>query len=103
MACYDFDYAIQMLHQAIDFAEIEHDFVPLRKWVNEVERSGKELEAIENRLGLPTGQGVLLAILQSVSEGATLPVDAAEQIGLWMMNGQMPVPKVETVPQLQFA
>jgi hypothetical protein len=36
MACHDFNYAILLLRQAIDFAEIKHDFVPLRKWVNEV-------------------------------------------------------------------
>jgi hypothetical protein len=34
MACYDMDYALQRLRDAIDFAEIEHDFVPLRKWAN---------------------------------------------------------------------
>ena len=39
MACYDFDYAMQMLRQSINLAEIEHDFVPLRKWANEVEQS----------------------------------------------------------------
>jgi hypothetical protein len=43
MAFYDFDYAMQILRQAIDFAEIEHDFVPLRKWVNEVARSDHEI------------------------------------------------------------
>jgi hypothetical protein len=31
MACYNFDNAILLLRQAVDFAEIEHDFVPLRK------------------------------------------------------------------------
>jgi hypothetical protein len=36
MACHDLNYAILLLRQAIDFAEIKHDFVPLRKWVNEV-------------------------------------------------------------------
>jgi hypothetical protein len=76
MACYDFDYAIQRLRQAIDFAEIEHDFVPLRKWVNEVEQSGHGLEAIETRLNLPTGQDVLLANLQSVAAGAVTPEEA---------------------------
>jgi hypothetical protein len=40
MACYDFDYAIRSLRQAIVFAEIEHDFIPLRKWANEVEHPG---------------------------------------------------------------
>jgi hypothetical protein len=43
MACYDFDYAIQSLRQVIDFAEIEHDLIPLRKWANEVEHSVHEL------------------------------------------------------------
>jgi hypothetical protein len=39
MASYEFDYAIHLLRQAIDFAEIERDFVPLRKLANEVELS----------------------------------------------------------------
>lgn len=55
MACYDFDYAVQPLSQAIDFAEIEHDFVPLRKWVNEVEEFFHGLEAIETKLNQPAG------------------------------------------------
>ena len=40
MASYDFDYAIELLRQAIDFAEIERDFIPLRKWANKVKLSG---------------------------------------------------------------
>ena len=36
MACYDFNYTVQLLRHAVDFAEIEHDFAPLRKLVNEV-------------------------------------------------------------------
>ena len=55
MTSYDFDYAILLLRQAIDFAEIEHDFVPLRKWVNEVEQSGHEMGAVDGRLNLPAG------------------------------------------------
>ena len=43
MACYDFDYATQSLRQEIDFAEIQHDFIPLCKWVDEIELSGHEL------------------------------------------------------------
>ena len=43
MACHYFNYAIRSLRLAIDFAEIENDFIPLRKWVNEVEQSGHEL------------------------------------------------------------
>jgi hypothetical protein len=31
MASYDCDYAIRSLRQAIVFAEIAHDFIPLRK------------------------------------------------------------------------
>jgi hypothetical protein len=42
MACYDFYYAIRSLRQAIVFAEIEHDFIPLCKWANEVKHSGNE-------------------------------------------------------------
>lgn len=40
MACYDFYYAIQPLRLTIEFAEIEHDFFPLRKWANKVKHSG---------------------------------------------------------------
>ena len=56
MACSDMDYALQRLRDAIDFAEIEHDFVPLRKWANEVERSGREMGAVELRLNRPASQ-----------------------------------------------
>jgi hypothetical protein len=40
LACYYFDYAIHSIRQAIVFAEIEHDFIPLCKWANEVKHSG---------------------------------------------------------------
>jgi hypothetical protein len=35
----DFDYAIRSLRQAIDFAEIEHNFIPLCMWADEVNHS----------------------------------------------------------------
>ena len=73
MACYDFDYAILLLRQAVDFAEIEDDFVPLRKWVNEVELSGHQAQAIEARLNAPAGQEFLLSTLQAVSLGSLPP------------------------------
>jgi hypothetical protein len=69
MANYDFDYAIQILRQAIDLAEIEHDFVPLRKWVDEVEQSGREMRTIEARLNAHAGQDFLTATLQSIVDG----------------------------------
>jgi hypothetical protein len=55
MTCYDFDYAIRILRQAIDFAEIEHDFLPLGKWVNEVEQSGNDMGAMDDMLNRSTG------------------------------------------------
>jgi hypothetical protein len=103
MATYDFDYALWMLRQAIDFAEMEQDFVPLRKWTNKLEQSSQELEAIRNRLTLPAGQQILLATLQSASEGAISPDDALQQIQNWVASGQVPVQKSELVPQFQFA
>ena len=60
MACYDFEYAIQMLRQAIDYAEIEHNFGPLHKWVNEVEQSAHEAQAVKARLNAPASQEFLL-------------------------------------------
>ena len=77
MACYNSDYAIEMLRQSIDLAEIEHGFSPLRKWANEVERSCHGLEAIEARLNRPTGQDFLLIILQSVAAGVLSPEEAS--------------------------
>jgi|GEM_PF-3055473 len=73
MTSYDFDYTILILHQAIDFAEIEHDFVPLRKWVNEVEQSGHDLGAMDGSLNIPLGKDVLMATLQSVAAGSVSP------------------------------
>lgn len=103
MACYDFDYAIHLLRQAIDFAEIEHDFVPLRKWVNEVEWSGHELEEMDNRLNHSGGQDVLLATLQTVASGALSPSEALLLISHWLNSGQMQVVETELTKQVQFA
>jgi hypothetical protein len=86
MACYDFDYAMQLLRQSIDLAEIEHDFVPLRKWANEVEQSGYEIKTIETRLNHPANQGLLLITLQSVAAGMLLPEEAGQSIYLWLNN-----------------
>jgi hypothetical protein len=99
MACYDFDYAMQILIQAIDFAEIEHDFVPLRKWANEVEQSGCEIKAIE----YPAGQDVLLAILQLVASGSLSPEEAGQRIRLWLNHNQEQDQRVELIKQCQFA
>jgi hypothetical protein len=89
MACYDFDYAVHILRQAIDFAEIENEYVPLRKWANEVERSGHELTAMDCRLNLPAGQEVLFATLQTVASGTLPPEEAIILIRRWLNCGQV--------------
>jgi hypothetical protein len=103
MASYDFDYAIESLRQAIDFAEIERDFVPLRKWTNEVEASGHELGAMEDRLNLPAGQEVLMAIMQSVATGSATPDAALLRIRHWLNSGQAQEMEAELTQQYQFA
>jgi len=103
MASYDFDYAIELLRQAIDFAEVERDFVPLRKWVNEVEQSGHDLGLMDGRLNLPAGQDALLATLQSVAAGAVSPEAALLRIRRWLNSGQMPEVEAELIQQYQFA
>ena len=103
MACYDFDYAMLILRQAIDFAEIDHDFVPLRKWVNEVEDSCNRLEAIETRLHQPTGQDVLIATLQSVAAEGVSPEEALLRIRRWLNSGQLQAVETELTKQYQFA
>jgi hypothetical protein len=103
MACYDFDYAMLILRQAIDFAEIEHDFVPLRKWVNEVEDSCNRLEAIETRLNQPAGRDVLMATLQSVAAEEISPEEALLCIRRWLNSGQVQAVETELTKQYQFA
>jgi hypothetical protein len=103
MASYDFDYTILVLRQAIDFAEIERDFVTLRKWVNEVEHSGHDLGAMEGRLNFPVGQDVLMATLLSVSAGSVSPDEALLRIRRWLNNGQMQALEKELKPQYQLA
>ena len=103
MASYDFDYAIESLRQAIYLAEIERDFVPLRKWTNEVEASGHELEAINGRLNFPAGQEVLAVTLQSVAAGTVSPEAALLQIRDWLNNGQPHEAEVKLTQQYQFA
>jgi hypothetical protein len=103
MASYDFDYTILILRQAIDIAEIEHDFVPLRKWVNEVEQSGHELGVMDGRLNISTGQDVLLAILQSVAAGSISSEEALLRIRRWLNNGQVQAVETELSKRYQFA
>jgi len=43
MSYYDIEYVTKMIRQAADFAEIEKDFVPLRKWIYELENTIKEM------------------------------------------------------------
>jgi hypothetical protein len=43
-ALYDPHYAVKMLRQAIDHAEAEGDFIPVRKWAGEIENIMIELE-----------------------------------------------------------
>jgi hypothetical protein len=102
MACYDFDYAVQLLRQAVDFAEIEHDFAPLRKWVNDVEQSGHETESIDARLNLPAGQDIIMATLQSVASGSLSPEKASQCIRLWLNHDQEQDQRVELTKQYQF-
>ena len=101
--CYDFEYAMQILCQAIDFAEIDGDFVPLCRRVNEVEQSVHEMEAIEDRLNLRAGQDVLMAALQSVAAGSVSPKEALLRIQYWLNYGQMQAVETELKPQYQFA
>ncbi len=39
MTVYDLEHILAMLRDATDFAEIEKDFVPLRKWLIELEKA----------------------------------------------------------------
>jgi len=101
MAYYDMDYALHRLRDAIDFAEIEHDFVPLRKWANEVEESCHGLEAIETRLNQPAGQDFLLTTLQSFATGLLSSKEASQRIRIWFNGG--PIQDAELTQQYQFA
>jgi hypothetical protein len=103
MASYDFDYAIMLLRQAVDFAEIENDFVPLCKWSNEVEQSGHDLEAMDGRLNLPAGRDVLMAIPQSVADRSVSPEEALRRIRRWLNSGQAQEVQAELTQQYQFA
>ena len=103
MTSYNFDYTILILRQAIDFAEIEHDFVPLRKWVNEVEQSGHEMGAMDGRLNLLAGQDILIVILQLVAAGSVSPEEALLRIRRWLNSGQAQAVETELTKQDQFA
>ena len=92
-----------ILRQAIDFAEIEHDFIPLRKWVHEVEDSCNRLEAIETRLNQPAGQDVLMATLQSVAAEGVSPEEALLRIRRWLNSGQLQAVETELTHHYQFA
>jgi len=103
MSSYEFDYTILLLRQAIDFAEIERNFVPLRKWINEVEQSGHEMEAMEGRLNLPAGQDVILATMRLVASGTVSPEEALLSIRRWLTCGELQVVATELTHQEQLA
>jgi hypothetical protein len=103
MASYDFEYAMQMLCQSIDFAETERDFVPLRKWADEVEKSCHGMKEIEAKLNHPVGQNVLLATLKLVTAGSLSPEEASQRIRFWLNHGQEQDRQVELTKQYQFA
>jgi hypothetical protein len=86
MASYDMDYALKRLRDAIAFVEIEHDFIPLRKWVNEVEQSGHEMEAIETRPNDLAWQDSLLTTLPSVAARELSPEEGLLRIRLWLAS-----------------
>jgi hypothetical protein len=102
MTCYDFDYTILILRQAIDLAEIEHDFLPLRKWVTEVEQSGHDMGAMDGRLNLSIGQDVLMTTLQSVAAGSVSPKEALLRIRRWLNSGQLQAVETEFTHQYEF-
>lgn len=83
MACYGVYYAITLLRHAIDFAEIEDEFIPLLKWANEVEQSGHELEEMDNQLTHSVCKVVSRTTLQTVASGALSPEDALIYIRYW--------------------
>jgi hypothetical protein len=103
MTSYDFDYTILILRQAIDFAEVEHDFVPLRKWVNEVEQSGHDMGAMDGRLNLHAGQDILMATLQSITGGSVSSEEALLRIRRWLNSGQVQAGETELTHQYQMA
>jgi hypothetical protein len=100
---YNFDYTILFLSQAIDSAEIERDFVPLRKWVNEVEQSGHEMGDMNGRLNLDAGKDILMATLQSVAAGSVSPEEALLRIRRWLNSGQTQTVDAELTNQYQLA
>jgi hypothetical protein len=87
MASYEFNYTVQLLRQAIAFAEVEHDFGPLRRWTNEIELSGSEMKAVGARLNQSAWQDFLLITLQSVAVGSLSPEEAGQRIRLWLNDG----------------
>jgi hypothetical protein len=103
MACYDFDYAIKMLRQAIDYAEIDHDFTPLRLWANEVKLSGHTIGAMDARLNGQTGLEFLQATLQSVATGTLAPEEVEHRIRYWLNSGKIQNDDAEPINQFQIA
>ena len=103
MACYELDYALERLRSAIDFAEMERDFVPVRIMANEVENSCREYLAVETRLNQHASRNVLMATLQSVEAGSLSPEEALLRIRRWLNSGQVPAVEAELTQQYQLA
>jgi hypothetical protein len=103
MASYEFNYTVQLLRQAIAFAEVEHDFGPLRRWTNEIEQTGSEMKAVAARLNQIARQDFLLTTLQSVAVGSLSPEEAGRKIRLWLNKGQTQEVEAGTIQPYLFA
>jgi hypothetical protein len=88
MACYDIDYALLRLRQAIDFAEMEQDYMPARLWAHRLEQSIDELKVVEARLNDTAQQNILLAALRSTAACGLSPDEARQCIRIWLNTGQ---------------
>ena len=89
MTTYDFQYAIRMLKDAIDFAQAEGDFAPVRKWSMAVEAAGVELQNSVN--DLEEGMKLMITFNGVVpsSEKMTRVVNTSLQGGIRPHNGEL--------------
>jgi hypothetical protein len=89
MACYDIDHALFRLRDAIDFAEMEQDYIPARLWAYRLEQSIKELKAVQARLNDTDRQDFLLTALQATAACGLSPEEASRCLRLWLNTGQI--------------
>lgn len=99
---YKFSYAAKMVVQAAEFAEIENDFAPLRKWVAAmIEAYNDDVPPPFKRVINPATNGTVRYVAKSDMADESL-LDALNERYDWTPDQDMPVIDFDSIEEIEF-